>query len=71
MSGDQWLDGDWQRKSEETPRKTCCTVSSSRPPSTEQRGPIAIRAKDLSDQDILHGTSQQFSAYFKYQNERW
>ena len=26
---------------------------------------------DLSDQDILHGTSQRFSACLKYQNQRW
>jgi len=37
MSEDQWRDGDWQRKSEETLRKTCSTVSSSSPPSTEQK----------------------------------
>jgi hypothetical protein len=29
------------------------------------------RSKDLSDQDILRGTSQQFSADLKYQNECW
>ena len=34
-------------------------------------GPVAVSAKDLSDQDILHSTSQQFSVDCKYHKERW